>query len=326
MLDKKEYEKLWDENFAPLTTQAMPPYKEYVIRENMVEDYLDIFRGESTRKERSSIEGIDWYYPHPFFNEDGTPKLEKKPCIKYIMIAEAPPPLRTSRPTAAKCLIPGGDTGNTYFYNILHIGNTPYLNAPMIAFGSPDYKPCPENKINTLLDLASKGVFLIDFYPFPIPTAIRRIIPIAPFYDDLLRRLDLLCPLYCKEINFALMAVKVTSERIINHSVSKGKGGLIVCKALYPLDDLTNDGTIDNFYNWTLANTSLIMNTAFPPIGNYHLIIPPCIIVIPLAIISTGAIISKNLIQVHKFRKLAIVRNGRLYVPDPILLAFAFNL
>ena len=82
MLTINEYKKLWDDNFASLTKEAIPSYDEYRRRENMLEDYLDIFRGKSTREERSSEEGIKWYYEHPFFNTNGTSIIAEKSCIK----------------------------------------------------------------------------------------------------------------------------------------------------------------------------------------------------------------------------------------------------
>ena len=56
MLTLADYTALWIHNplgmgsFATITgIAAPPPYTDYVIRENMLEDYLDIFRGINTR-------------------------------------------------------------------------------------------------------------------------------------------------------------------------------------------------------------------------------------------------------------------------------------
>lgn len=56
MLTLAQYNSLWFHNplgmgsFATITgIAAPPPYADYVIRENMLEDYLDIFRGMNTR-------------------------------------------------------------------------------------------------------------------------------------------------------------------------------------------------------------------------------------------------------------------------------------
>ena len=125
---------------------------------------MDIFRGYSTREREGAIK---MPYPHPFFNADGTPKLAKKPCIKYILVGEAPP--RLNPPIYNNCTPIAGDTNNTYIYDIRHVGQTPWLSAPRIAFGARPYRPCPSNKVECLLDLASQGVLpVLDLFPFAI--------------------------------------------------------------------------------------------------------------------------------------------------------------
>ncbi len=52
--------------------------------------------------------------------------------------------------------------------NVTHVNQTPWLNAPRIAWNCPPFTPCPANKIQTLLCLASKGVLLLDLFPFAI--------------------------------------------------------------------------------------------------------------------------------------------------------------
>ena len=93
MLNEEQYEDLWNDHFAPIVPAGtiMPPYNDYVIRENMFEDYLDIFRGINTRHIRQIFPVGGWYYEHPFFNADGTCILVNIPCIKYILIGEACP-------------------------------------------------------------------------------------------------------------------------------------------------------------------------------------------------------------------------------------------
>jgi hypothetical protein len=86
MLLEKQYKELWGTHFSGITT--CPSYNEYIIRENMLEDYLDLFRGRNTREDRA-IRPTNWYYEHPFFDEKGNSILKEKPCIKYILIAEA---------------------------------------------------------------------------------------------------------------------------------------------------------------------------------------------------------------------------------------------
>jgi len=173
ILTREGYNQLWHNYFENNIhgIGAYPPsYEEYKVRENMVEDYLDIFRGWNTRGTgERAFEPSIWYYPHPFFNENNEPKLKENPCIKYILIGEAAPKLKDVINIANNCLIPNGDKNNAYFYNILHLNpNNPYLNAPRNAFECPAFLPCPENKIQTLLSLASKGVFLLDLFPFAI--------------------------------------------------------------------------------------------------------------------------------------------------------------
>lgn len=154
MLTEVEYEDLWNLHFDPIVPAAtfMPPYADYVIRENMFEDYLDIFRGVNTRGARDLAPE-----EHPFFNADG-PKLKTKPCIKYLLIAEACPEL-----------------GVNYFYDITMIQGQGYLKAaydatynglgPAIPWAPLHH---PTDKINKLLDLALRGVLLVDIFPFAI--------------------------------------------------------------------------------------------------------------------------------------------------------------
>ena len=156
MLTFAEYENLWNAHFAGingLRGQLMPPYNQYLEAENMLEDYLDIFRGVNTRNLRANGDN-PWYYDHPFFDGD-TPKLKEKPCIKYIMIGEARPKLKNDKP-------------GTYFYNVNHLGSTGWLREPFKAFNNNVWnQPLnPLDKIKILLNLASKGYLLIDLYPF----------------------------------------------------------------------------------------------------------------------------------------------------------------
>ncbi|RAR73790.1 hypothetical protein [Flavobacterium aciduliphilum] len=165
MLNLADYNALWTLNplgagsFSTITEIAVaPPYADYVIRENMLEDYLDIFRGINTRNIRPFIPVGGWYYPHPFFNADGTSILVNIPCIKYILIGEACPSF-----------------GVNYFYDITMIQGQGYLKAaydatynglgPVIPWAPLHH---PTDKINKLLDLALRGVLLVDIFPFAI--------------------------------------------------------------------------------------------------------------------------------------------------------------
>jgi len=164
MLTKKQFEDLWEKFEKANPKDKMPDYDEYLKNENMFEDYLDIFRGVNTRNERN-FGNNDWYYEHPFF-DGGVPKI-KVPCIKYVMIGEARPSLKS--PILNKCL---GDENNTYFYNVRHVKNTRWLQEPFKAFflpARPWVKPtCPSDKIAILLELASRGYVLLDLFPFSV--------------------------------------------------------------------------------------------------------------------------------------------------------------
>jgi len=151
MLNAADFTTLWTSTFPGL---PMPPtaWNEYVERENMYQDYLDIFRGWNSRANRviRSFVPAAWYYPHPFFDATGKPLLEQTPCVKYVLVAEAPP------------------TASTFFYNITHLGSTQYYTAPLTAFGIASTLKVPRDKENGLLALAKKGVVLLDIFPFAI--------------------------------------------------------------------------------------------------------------------------------------------------------------
>jgi hypothetical protein len=308
MLTNDEYNDLWNDQFAPIVPAGtvMPPYIEYAIRERMFQDYLDIFRGKNTR-----IEGFVMPYPHPFFNADGTPKLKIKPCIKYIMIGECALPLNRIIPVKRNCNIPNGDTNNTYFYNILHLGNTPYLNAPMRAFTCPDYRPCPENKIETLLCLASKGVLLIDIFPFAIDynnLNINDQLILELFNSKINYINEVLCPYLCKDfIKFAFIGRMNHSILIIHNNPI-----LNVCNLIINIDELS---TVD-FDPW------LIRNGGIPSLGvlhgNWH----------PLT--HNIAFFTDNLhvgnYKIHRYRVISKTRLGITYQPHEVNLRFTFDL
>ena len=161
-MTQKDYNDLWVEFGKAKPKCSIPGYRDYLKSENMFEDYLDIFRGKNTRSKRSK--GLtDRYDEHPFFDGD-KPKLENKPCIKYVMIGEARP---ESKPVNKNSC--GADKNNTYFYNVNHRKHTNWLKEPFLAFYptrnwvGPD---CPQDKIDVLLQLASAGYVLIDLFPF----------------------------------------------------------------------------------------------------------------------------------------------------------------
>jgi hypothetical protein len=227
-----EFNDLWNRDFAglpPLAGVPMPDYNDHRISERMLEDYLDIFRGYNTREGENIMP-----YPHPFFDATGNSLLGFTPCIKYILIGEARPP--QIDPEFNDC---GGDMANTYFYNKLHIGRivtqnerqynmpTPWLNEPRLKWGCPPFQPCPNNKVQTLLCLASNGVLLLDIFPFAIPYGpIRPLLNaggITRFYWDnptnpysLSNRINENCDLLCDDWDLSLIAPCIISRHIID--------------------------------------------------------------------------------------------------------------
>jgi hypothetical protein len=173
-MTRAQYTDLWNIHIEPLATELMiPSYEDHLLRRNQREDYLDIFRGTNTRENRRGSKDIP--YPHPFFNSDGSPKLKAKPAIKHLLIGEAAPEVGPADPISA-CAELVGDQANSYFYDIRHLKETPYFSAPRIAFNCVNERPCPENKTKALLCLASKGVLLLDLFPFSLEytTALRQ--------------------------------------------------------------------------------------------------------------------------------------------------------
>lgn len=162
----QQYIALWNQYVGPHTLLPMPPYQDYLDRENFFQDYLDIFRGQDTRAARG-LAG-----PHTF----GTYLLlNPRPAINYILIGEAAP-----------------SQGLTYFYNPNHWGSTRWLSAPLGAFniagGNP---PNFQDKIIALYTLAANGFLLLDLYPFAIDYGlnrgqIRNMINYVPFWNHLM--------------------------------------------------------------------------------------------------------------------------------------------
>lgn len=156
-LTSNQYINLWTNHFKGPFNQTNPPsYQDYLQRESYFEDYLDIFRNQDTRVQRG-IAG-----PHPFQQYLGN---QNPPKIKYIMVGEAAPP-----------------KGQTFFYDINHLGETKWLGAPIGAFGISKNLP----KVNKLYALAMEGYLLIDLYPFAVAyeTKIRPNINNSPFWQN----------------------------------------------------------------------------------------------------------------------------------------------
>lgn len=154
MLTNAQYVNLWNVHFLPIVPAgtAMPLYDEYIIRENMFQDYLDIFRGINTRGNIAirPEEPAIWYYEHPFFNAIGTPLLRNTPCINNVFIAEAPPQVN------------GGVI--KYVYNLQLAGGA-YITAPLQAF---DINTNGMPTIDRLINLAQLGILIIDIFSFAI--------------------------------------------------------------------------------------------------------------------------------------------------------------
>ena len=222
-MTRTEFENQWNQNFAGLTPFAgepMPSYDEFRISERMLEDYLDIFRGFNSR------EGdMEMPHDHPFFDENGNPLLKEKPCIKYILVAEARP--KPNAPSYNDCIPTQGDINNSYFYDIRHVKLTPWLNAPRLNWRCPPYTPCPTNKVNTLLYLASNGILLLDIFPFaitygPIRSLLNRGGITRSYWDDVTNpysmsnRVTALQGLLCNDWDLSLIAPCIISGHIIN--------------------------------------------------------------------------------------------------------------
>jgi hypothetical protein len=229
ILTNAKYNDLWIHNpngtdsFATITRNPIPPsHADYVIRENMLEDYLDIFRGVNTRHHRPMPAG-GWYYEHPFFNANGIPLLENVPCIRYVLIGEACP-----------------SDGNNYFYDVneLNSKGQVYLrssyNATYGGLGPTipwNVMSLPTDKTQKLVDLARRGVLLIDLFPFAINYNQFRIIfnktdITRSFWNDIINvnnleiRLSNLSPLLSENWDLCMISPNLVSEFIVD-SINK---------------------------------------------------------------------------------------------------------
>ena len=167
MITAAEYDGLWT-GLIPIGFQSTLPvsgdnYAVFCDRENMLQDYLDIFRGFNSRGMPllRPYPSQNIQSPHPFFNENKNPTTK----IKYILIGEAPP-----------------NGGINYFYDttaitgqayLLEIFNAEYGGAgPGFTLTSPLTSAL---KINALIDLAKRGVLLLDLFPFATDYTLRGI-------------------------------------------------------------------------------------------------------------------------------------------------------
>lgn len=168
----QQYIALWNQYVGPHTALPMPPYQDYLDRENFFQDYLDIFRGQDTRAARG-LAG-----PHPF---GVYLLLAPPPAINYILIGEA-----------------AHHQNPTFVYNPNHTGHTNWLGAPLEAFGCGGSYPTNQTeKIKSLFELAMKGFLLFDLYPFAIDyskkikkKSLRSQINYLPFWNHLVGRIN----------------------------------------------------------------------------------------------------------------------------------------
>lgn len=173
MKTKKEYTDCWNNTFGKLKVAqnsnvniANTPldFPDYLKRENMLEDYLDLFRNKDTSRERDSSK-------NPYFNDQSRIEDElNKPvgefCISYLLTGEAPP----------------ANSAN-YLYDYGAIGNNAYLGAVFNAQYPTDKKRYnlakflqTHSKLDALVVLASRGVLVLDIFPFALQysTSLRR--------------------------------------------------------------------------------------------------------------------------------------------------------
>ena len=136
ILSSLQFGQLWRdyfESFCPNQNLHIL-YTSYLVRENALQDYLDIFRGIDTRQLRNQSVAI----PHKFAGI-----LAHGYSVKYILIAEAAPP------------------GNNYIYTN---ASGSYILAALKAFNVPN--PERLKPIQKLVALAQNGILILDLFPF----------------------------------------------------------------------------------------------------------------------------------------------------------------
>ena len=276
MLTEKQYIELWGTYFSNITNQNCPDFEQYIIRENMLEDYLDLFRGKNTRVERG-ITSVNQYYEHPFFDVNGNSLLNEKPCIKYILIAEAAPQVN--------------DNVIKYIYNKNIAGGT-YITAPLNAFNTNNV-----NNLNTterLLELARNGVLIIDLFPFAldyneIREQLNNSLVTDYFFNNevnfysVTNRIysliieNLTCPNFKNQINSVFiappkishyLAYKINNINLFNTlslNFKKGKNNLLITP-IY-------NGPSNQYYNLLIPANSIISGLQIPLSSNENLTI-----------------------------------------------------
>jgi len=121
--------------------------RQYLQYNQHMEDYIDLFRGRNTRRERW-LSDPDAPHPYEALLQNNNPIGQ----IRYILISEAPPK----------------EVRSTYFYNSNHLDRTHWLNAPLGAFDYPVNPKSKEEKIAALEHLARQGVLVLELYPIPL--------------------------------------------------------------------------------------------------------------------------------------------------------------
>lgn len=305
----------------------MPPvalYQEYVFREVLYEDYVDLFRGafpipgaaneripdpampgspnEYIDVTRLGIPHITHLHigPYPWTLAELTGHNRR---IRYVMIGES------ARARKA----------NTFFYDPHQLQATPYFSSPCKIFNIPN-NTIPKRA--ALIQLADMGVLLIDIFPYGVELANHRHLLFNMYwYTNLINRLNVLAGLLSPLLTFALVAPITTNEWVINSSLPTG--GLPVHGVLYPLDILTINAGVDYFNAWSTAKTSLPKAVTPAHLHGFHNVLAPYS-KNRVTIYSTGAQINTSLQIVSSFRKQTVARGTR--GPNPIYLAFAFDL
>lgn len=246
-----QFQKAWEEHFAPLKPlqkELLPNYNEFRISERMLQDYLDIFRGINSRDYE-----VEMPYEHPYFKNNGQPLLSETPSVKYILIGESRPRRKSQKIKDCSPIL--GDENNTYFYDVTHISKTqPWLSAARTCWAAPHFRPCPTNKIKTLLNLAQKGILLLDLFPFAISytSRIRALLNntgvTQSFWNNienhynLENRIRQINSLLSKDWDLTLVAPCVISEHIVNPNNN------------YPALDIPTPGLHPNTFRMPLVD------------------------------------------------------------------------
>lgn len=353
ILSFPEYNLRWNSTAPNGFEQSvcLPCYHEYLQREIYTQDFLDLYKGIATFTripiggcfyvqitgnqilEALEIpnnptfikidEGIEYLlveYDYPWMAE-----LENanNRCIKYIMIGEAAPKQNSK-------IVGYGmsDKENSFFYNKLHLKNTNYFTEPCMTFNAgTNPLSSVTNKQNSLIELANKGVILIDLYPFAISytSKFRKKLNINVFYTDLIEKLTTTITSICPpgELKFALVGPTITSTKIINFSIING--GLNFGNYNNHLDALTNNGIIDSLNFWTIERYVQPI-ISLPAIQNYHRLNPFFLAPFEILLPTFGHTIraSGQLKIIHSYRLIAVPKG--LSGPNRIALAYAFDL